>query len=139
MFRRVFKPRMRKHIDAVRKRTKARIWFHSCGSACFAIPDLIDLGIEILNPIQVAAKHMDPVRLKREFGKHLCFWGGVDTQRVLPFGSPAEVAAEVKQRIGELGPGGGYVLSSVHNIEADVPGINLLAMCRTAMGLPVDA
>jgi uroporphyrinogen decarboxylase len=78
---------------------------------------------------------MDPVRLKREFGKNLCFWGGVDTQRVLPFGSPAEVEAEVRRRIAELGPGGGYVLASVHNIEADVPGINLWTMCQTAQAV----
>jgi uroporphyrinogen decarboxylase len=132
MFRSVFKPRMRRYLDAVRRRTKARIWFHSCGSAYFAIPDLIDLGVEILNPVQVAAKHMDPVRLKREFGQNLCFWGAVDTQRVLPFGTPEEVAAEVRQRIAELGPGGGYVLASVHNIEADVPAINLWTMCEAA-------
>jgi uroporphyrinogen decarboxylase len=132
MFRRIFKPRMRRYLDAVRRRTKARVWFHSCGSAYFAIPDLLDLGIEILNPIQVAAKHMDPVRLKREFGRNLSFWGGVDTQRVLPFGTPGEVAAEVRQRIAELGTGGGYVLASVHNIEADVPAENLLTMCQTA-------
>jgi uroporphyrinogen decarboxylase len=79
---------------------------------------------------------MYPIRLNREFGKNLCFWGGVDTQRVLPFGTPEEVAAEVRRRIGELGRGGGYVLASVHNIEADVPGINLLTMCQTAASLP---
>lgn len=132
MFRRIFKPRMRRYLDAVRSRTKAKIWFHSCGSAWFAIPDLIDLGIEILNPVQVAAKHMDPSRLKREFGENLSFWGAIDTQQVLPFGTPEDVAAEVRQRIGQLAPGGGYVLASVHNIEADVPARNLWTMCETA-------
>ncbi len=123
---------MRRLVDAVKSRTRARIWFHSCGSCYFAIPDLLDIGIEILNPVQVSARHMDPVRLKREFGKNLCFWGGVDTQRVLPFGTPEEVAVEVRKRIADLGPQGGYVLASVHNLEADVPGMNVWTMCATA-------
>jgi uroporphyrinogen decarboxylase len=116
----------------VRARTKARIWFHSCGSCYFALRDLIDIGVEILNPVQVMAKHMDPVRLKKEFGANLSFWGGVDTQSVLPFGSVEDVEREVRTRIAQLGPGGGYVLASVHNIEADVPGANAVAMCRAA-------
>jgi uroporphyrinogen decarboxylase len=132
MFRKLIKPRMQRLVDAVRARTKAKIWFHSCGSAWFAIPDLIDIGIDVLNPIQVAARHMEPAKLKREFGKHLSFWGAIDTQGVLPFGTPEEVAREVRLRIRELGRGGGYVLASVHNIEADVPGANILAMCQTA-------
>ncbi len=132
MFRRVVKPRMRKLLDVVRTRTHAKVWFHSCGSAYFAISDLLDLGIDILNPVQVTARHMDPGRLKREFGSRLSFWGAVDTQRVLPFGRPDEVEAEVRLRISELAPGGGCVCASVHNIEADVPGINLGTMCQTA-------
>lgn len=128
MFRRLLKPRMRRYIDFVRSKTKAKLWFHSCGSVYFAIRDLLDLGIEILNPIQVAAKHMDPSRLKREFGDNLCFWGGVDTQHVLPRGTPEDVRAEVARRIAEMGEGGGYVLASVHNLEADVPGANIWAM-----------
>lgn len=130
MFRRIFKPRMRKLIDVVRSRTRAKIWFHSCGSAYYAIPDLIDLGIDILNPVQVTARHMDPARLKSEFGAHLSFWGAVDTQRVLPFGTPTDVEAEVRLRISQLARGGGYICASVHNIEADVPGANLWALSR---------
>jgi uroporphyrinogen decarboxylase len=133
MFRRVLKPRMRSYLDAVRRRTKAKIWFHSCGSVYYVIPDLIDLGIDILNPVQVAARDMEPARLKREFGKHLCFWGGIDTQHTLPHGTPREVEEEVSKRLEELNVGGGYVLASVHNIEADVPGENVWAMFQAAL------
>jgi uroporphyrinogen decarboxylase len=132
MFRRFIKPRVKKLIEAIQTRTKAKIWFHSCGSAYYAIPDLIELGIDVLNPVQVMARDMDPARLKREFGRNLSFWGAIDTQRVLPFGTPDEVIAEVKQRLRELAPGGGYVLASVHNIEADVPGENVWAMFQAA-------
>jgi uroporphyrinogen decarboxylase len=132
MFRRLIKPRMQKLIEAIRAHTQARIWFHSCGSVYYALRDLIEIGVEILNPVQVAAEDMDPGRLKREYGRHLSFWGAVDTQGVLPFGTPEEVIAEVKQRLWELGQGGGYVLTSVHDIEADVPGENVLAMFKGA-------
>jgi uroporphyrinogen decarboxylase len=132
LFREAIKPRMRKLIEAIRSRTQAKIWFHSCGSVYFAIPDLIELGIDVLNPVQVRAVGMDTARLKREFGQHLAFWGGIDTQHVLPFGTPEDVRREVRQRIQDLAPGGGYVLASVHNIEADVPGENIWAMVQAA-------
>lgn len=96
------------------------------------IPDLIDLGIDILNPVQVRARDMDPARLKREFGKHLCFWGAIDTQQVLPHGTPHDVEKEVSKRLEELGAGGGYVLASVHNIEANVSGENVWTMFQAA-------
>jgi uroporphyrinogen decarboxylase len=130
LFREAVKPRMRKLIEAIRSKTRAKLWFHSCGSVYFAIPDLIELGIDILNPVQVRAADMDTARLKREFGQHLAFWGGIDTQHVLPFGTPEDVRREVRQRIQDLAPGGGYVLASVHNIEADVPGENIWAMAQ---------
>jgi uroporphyrinogen decarboxylase len=132
MFRRLIKPRMKQLVDLVRSKTQAKIWFHSCGAAYYAIPDLIDIGIDILNPVQVAAKDMDTARLKREFGTHLSFWGAIDTQAVLPFGTPQDVEAEVRHRLRDLAPGGGYILASVHNIEADVPGANLWAMVQAA-------
>ena len=132
LFRDAIKPRMRRLIEAIRSRTQAKLWFHSCGSVVFAIPDLIDLGVDVLNPVQVRAADMDTARLKREFGKNIAFWGGIDTQHVLPFGTPEDVRNEVRRRIGDLAPGGGYVLSSVHNIEADVPGENIWAMYQAA-------
>ena len=90
------------------------------------------LGVEVINPVQVSVEDMDPERLKREFGRDLSFWGGVDTQRVLPYGRPEDVTAEVRRRIGDLGRGGGYVLASVHNIQAQVPPENIVAMYDTA-------
>lgn len=126
------KPWHRKIFGFIRARTKAKILYHSCGSVYSLIPDLIDLGIDALNPIQVSAKDMDTARLKREFGKHLTFWGGVDTQQVLPRGTPDDVRAEVRRRIRDLAPGGGYVLNSVHNIQREVPPENVCAMFEAA-------
>jgi uroporphyrinogen decarboxylase len=88
--------------------------------------------VDILNPVQVAAKDMDTARLKREFGNNIAFWGAIDTQNVLPFGSTQDVEIEVKTRLRDLAPGGGYVLASVHNIEADVSGANVWAMAQAA-------
>jgi uroporphyrinogen decarboxylase len=95
------------------------------------IPDLIEMGVDALNPVQVSAKGMDSKTLKREFGKDICFWGAIDTQRVLPFGTPDDVKAEVERRIDDLGPGGGYVLCAVHNIQADVSPENICTMYDT--------
>jgi uroporphyrinogen decarboxylase len=96
------------------------------------IPDFIEVGFDALNPVQVTAKDMDPTRLKREFGKDIAFWGAIDTHRVLPRGTPGEVRDEVRQRIAELGPGGGYVVGAVHNVQAEVPPENVLAMIEAA-------
>jgi len=126
LFRGIFKPRMARLIQFLRERSRARIAFHSCGSVYALIPDFIDVGVEILNPVQVSAAHMDTARLRREFGHRLAFWGAVDSQQVLPRGTPAEVRAEVARRIRDLGPG--YIPYSVHNIQAEVPPENVLAM-----------
>jgi uroporphyrinogen decarboxylase len=97
------------------------------------IPDFIEIGIDALNPVQVSAARMDTAALKREFGRDLTFWGGVDTQQVLPWGSPAEVRAEVQRRIADLAAGGGYVLCAVHNIQPEVPPENIAAMYEAAL------
>ena len=97
--------------------------------------DFIELGVQVLNPIQVSAAQMDPARLKREFGKDLCFWGGVDTRNVMPRGSCREVREEVGRRIRELGPGGGYILAAVHNIQVEVPPANVVALFRAGREL----
>ena len=89
--------------------------------------------MDILNPLQVGAKNMDPKKLKQEFGDRLCFWGGVDTQHTLPFGTSEEVKDEVKRRIEELGYQGGYILSSVHNIQNDVSPQNICTMFDTVL------
>jgi len=105
------------------------IFFHSCGSIRPLLPDFIEIGVEILNPVHIRAAGMEPVALKRDFGKALSFWGGgVDTQGVLPYGSPNDVLDEVRRNIDALAPGGGFVFNQVHNIQADVPVENLLAM-----------
>lgn len=131
-YRRMIKPRQRRLVETLRRYTSAKLFYHSCGSVVAFIPDLIDLGIQALNPVQVSAVGMDPAVLKREFGRDMAFWGGVDTQRVLPFGTPAEVAAEVKRRFAELGPGGGWVCAAVHNIQPGVPPENICALFDTA-------
>jgi uroporphyrinogen decarboxylase len=134
LFRKMIKPKERRLVEAIKKKTDAKIFFHGCGATFDLIPDLIDLGFDILNPVQVSARGMDTKRLKEEFGKDIVFWGGgVDTQHVLPFGSPAEVVAEVKRRIDDLAPGGGFVFAAVHNIQALVPPENIVAAFETAL------
>jgi len=106
-----------------------RLFFHSCGNVRPLIPDFIDLGVDILNPVHVRAAGMEPAALKRDFGADLVFWGGgVDTQGVLPSGTPQEVKDDVWRNIEALAPGGGYVMSTVHNVQPDVPPANLIAM-----------
>jgi len=117
----------------VKERTDAYVFFHTCGSVYRFIPDLIEVGVDALNPVQVSAAEMDTRRLKDEFGDRLSFWGAVDTQQVLPFGTPEDVREEVRQRIGDLGTNGGYVLGAVHNIQAEVPAENIVAMYEEAV------
>lgn len=124
------KPRLRQLFAAIKEAAPhAKILLHSDGAIVPILPDLIEIGVDILNPVQVSAKGMgDTGFLKREFGKELVFWGAVDTQSTLPLGTPQDVRDEVQHRIQDLAPGGGYVLASVHNIQADVPPENILAM-----------
>jgi uroporphyrinogen decarboxylase len=139
-FRRIYKPRMRRLVDFIKQRTKARVFLHSCGSIYQMIPDLIEVGIEVLNPVQVNAAEMDSARLKREFGKDLTFWGGGCDPVVLQTGTPTEVRDDVKRRIHDLAPGGGFVFGSVHNIQANVPPANIVAMFEAAQefgGYPI--
>jgi len=131
-YRDLIKPRHKRMIQALKARCGARVWYHSCGSVRPLIEDLIDAGIDCLNPVQVSARNMDPLQLKKEFGNRLPFWGGIDTHRVLPFGTPDEVRREVRRMIDCLGKGGGYVLASVHNVQAEVPPENIAAMFEEA-------
>ncbi|HVN81220.1 MAG TPA: uroporphyrinogen decarboxylase family protein [Terriglobia bacterium] len=131
-FRRIYKPRLSRLVECVRKQTKAYIYLHSCGSIYGFIPDLIECGVQILNPVQVNAEDMDSARLKREFGKDLTFWGGGCDPVVLQNGSPQDVVAEVKRRIHDLAPGGGFVFGSVHNLQAKVPPENIVALFDAA-------
>ena len=130
VWRQVFKPRVRQLIAGIKADAPdAALFFHSCGAVRDILPDLIEVGVDILNPVQVAASGMDSAGLKRDFGDDLVFWGGgVDTQHVLPTGTPAQVADEVRRRVDDFAPGGGFVFNAVHNIQADVPAANILAM-----------
>ncbi len=134
MFRRFFKPRYRKIIEHIRRLSPHIIVFlHSCGSIYDYIPDLIEVGFQVLNPVQIGARNMEPERLKREFGRDVTFWGGgCDTQHVLSRGTPAEVRDHVRRNIDILAPGGGFVFNQVHNILAEVPPENIIAMYEAA-------
>jgi uroporphyrinogen decarboxylase len=134
MYRRMIKPRHARIIAAVRERTRAKVFFHTDGAVAEFIPDLIEMGVDILNPVQVSAAGMeDTAALKRRYGKNLVFWGAAcHSQRVLPFGSVEEVRGEARRRIADLAPGGGFVFAPVHNIQDDVPGENTLALFQTA-------
>ena len=134
IYRKVIKPKQQRLVEAIRRKTKAKLFFHGCGAVSELIPDLIDLGFDIVNPVQVSAAGMDTKRLKKEFGDDIVFWGGgVDTQHVLPFGKPAEVRDEVKRRIDDLAPGGGFIFSAVHNVQAFVPPENIVTAFETAL------
>jgi len=132
LYRKLVKPFHSKLWSFITNQTEAYLFFHSCGSVYPLIPDFIELGVDILNPVQVSAADMSTLRLKKEFGEKLAFWGAIDTQKILPNGSPEEVELEVKKRIEDLAPGGGYVLCAVHNIQADVGPENILTMYSSA-------
>jgi len=131
LYRAVIKPCHKRMAEVVKSFGKPLL-YHTCGSVYALIPDLIEAGVDILNPIQVSAAHMDTRRLKSEFGGELAFWGAIDNQGLLPRGTPGEVRAEVRRRIRDLAPGGGYVLAAAHNIQADVPPENVIAMFEEA-------
>jgi uroporphyrinogen decarboxylase len=135
MYRELILPRHRQLFSFVKQKMSGsvRVMLHSDGSLYDIIPDLIEAGVDILNPIQVSAAKMDTKSLKREFGKDLVFWGaGADSQGVLGSGSADQVEEEVKRRIDDLAPGGGFVFSTIHNIQPEVPPANIVAMYETA-------
>ncbi len=132
MFREFIAPCFAERIAFTRRFTDAYYWHHTCGSVHALLPDLIDVGIDILNPVQPGATGMEPERLKADYGDRIVFHGGFDTQQVLPFGTPEEVEAEVARLMAAMKPGGGYIFSAAHNIQADVPPENALAMFRAA-------
>lgn len=131
-YRDLYQPFHKEVNNWIHKNTEWKSFIHSCGSVYKLLPDFVEAGFDILNPVQCSAAEMDPKSLKSNFGDSLTFWGGgVDTQKTLPFGTPDEVAAEVKSRIDTFGPGGGFVFNTVHNIQARVPTENLTAMIDT--------
>jgi uroporphyrinogen-III decarboxylase len=130
-YRELFKPFHKQVNDRIHKLTNWKTFIHSCGAVYKLIPDLIEAGFDVLNPVQCSAEGMDPKQLKKEFGRQLVFWGGgVDTQSTLPFGKPEEVYRQVRERIDIFNQDGGFVFNSVHNVQSNVPVENLLAMFR---------
>ena len=128
-FRSLYLPYYRRINDWIHDRTPWKTFKHSCGAGASLIPSFIEAGFDILNPVQCSATGMDPLRLKKEFGTDLVFWGGgVDTQKTLAFGTPAEVREEVLRRCEIFGKGGGFVFNAVHNLQANTPAANVAAM-----------
>ncbi|MCX6079675.1 MAG: hypothetical protein NTW32_09110 [Chloroflexi bacterium] len=131
-YRQTIKPYHQEIFNCIHQNSPAKAFLHTCGAVVKMLPDLIDAGVEILNPVQVSAKGMDTAILKQDFGSQLTFWGAIDTQWVLPHGTQEDVKADVHHRIQDLGPGGGYVVAPVHNVQADVPAENVIAMYQAA-------
>lgn len=132
LYKELIKPIQAKLFDFVHKSTKAKLMFHTCGTILPFIEDLIEIGVEIINPVQVAASGMDTNLLKEKYGDRISFWGAIDTQRVLPFGNVEDVKKEVERRITDLGKNGGYILGAVHNIQPKVKPENIIAMFNHA-------
>lgn len=132
-YRRVVKPRHTKQYRFIREHSDVHVFLHACGSCYEIMGDLVDEGVEALNPVQTSAAGMDPRRLKAEFGKDLTFWGGgCDTQSVIPNATPDEIDRHVKERIEIFAPGGGFVFNQIHNVQANVPPANVVAMYDAA-------
>jgi uroporphyrinogen decarboxylase len=132
MFREFFAPRLSRLVDLAHSHG-AKLLFHSCGAIRPLVEDIIEIGVDILDPLQAAAKGMEPEALKADFGDRLCLHGGICTQHLLPEGSPEDVRSEVRRRIGILGDGGGYILAPCHVVQTDVPTENVLAMVDEAV------
>ena len=131
-YRKLYQPFHRRVNEWVHRHTTWKTFIHSCGSVWALLPDIVDAGFDILNPVQCSAADMDPQMLKDRFGDRITFWGGgVDTQKTLPFGTPDEVRREVRERIEIFGRGGGFVFNTVHNVQANTPAENLVALYET--------
>ncbi len=127
MWKRYFAPHLRRFIELPHE-FGLKVMHHTCGAVAEIIPDFIDMGLDILNPIQPRCVGMDPAELKRRFGRRICFHGSIDIQKTVPFGSVDDVRAEVRDRMAALAPGGGFIICTAHNIQADAPLENILAL-----------
>ncbi len=134
MFRDLVMPYYKRGLDWIHANTQMKVFMHNDGAIFDFLPTLIEMGVDILNPVQTTAKGMDPQKLKAAFGSQITFWGGsCDCQGALAFGTPDDVAAEVQRHVSILAPGGGFVFASVHNIQAQVPPENVIALFDTAL------
>jgi uroporphyrinogen decarboxylase len=131
-YRALLKPIYKRYFDFIKSKTEAKIFYHSCGNVVDLMDDLVDIGVDIINPVQVSAMG-DTAALKARFGDKVVFWGGIDTQHALPHGTIKDVKAEVRRRIRDLAPRGGYVLGAVHNIQPDVSPENIVAMAEATL------
>lgn len=132
VFRRLYKPYYKRINDWIHKQTEWKTFYHTCGAIYELLDDFVEMGVDIINPVQCSAAGMDAEKLKAEYGDKLVFWGGgVDTQRTLPFGTPEEIRKEVRRRLEIFSPGGGFVFATIHNTVANVPAENLVEMFRT--------
>ncbi|MBN2592781.1 MAG: hypothetical protein JXA81_04675 [Sedimentisphaerales bacterium] len=132
-YRKVVKPRQKRLVQHIKSLTKAKIWYHTCGACYKYIPELIDNGIDILNPVQIGLPNMEPTKLKDMFGSRISLWGGgIDAQHILPFAGPGEIREHVRRNIEIFRTGGGYVFNNVHNIQAGVPPENIVALFDAA-------
>jgi uroporphyrinogen decarboxylase len=136
-YARYIKPRHERVIQSAKALTNGLSLFHCCGSAYHFLDHLLDIGVNALNPVQVTAKNMEPERLKSEFGDRMAFWGGFNTQQILPYGTAAEVTSEAHRLIDIFAKGGGYVLNAVHNIQSEVPPENIVAMFQAGLDHPL--
>jgi len=128
----MIKPYHRELFKFIKENTDAKLMYHCCGDVTMLIEDFIEIGVDILNPVQVSAANMDTKILKEKYGGKIIFWGSVDSQYIVPNGTTDEVRTEVRKRIDDLAAGGGFVLSATHNIQSDVPPENVLAMIDEA-------
>jgi uroporphyrinogen decarboxylase len=134
MYRRFIKPCHKRIYDFIHSKTNAKVFMHSCGSIISIIPDLIEVGVDILNPLQYGAKDMSLVELKKQFGKDLCFWGGgIETQQILPQASHAEIESEIRRNLEIMAPGGGYVFAMTHNLQPDISPDRIVKAYETAI------
>lgn len=139
LFRDLWKPFYRRMNDWVHAHARWKTFYHSCGSIAALLDDFIEMGVDILNPVQCSAAGMDATALKAKYGDRLVFWGGgVDTQRTLPFGTPDQVRREVRERVQVFGRGGGFVFNTIHNIQAQTPVENIVAMFEEVLGRRVQ-
>jgi uroporphyrinogen decarboxylase len=130
IYRELIQPVYKEYYNFIKSKTDAKIFYHSCGNVVDLLDLFIENGVDILNPVQVAAFRIDTKELKARFGDKITFWGAIDTQKVLPYGTVKDVENEVKKRIKDLGPNGGLVVASVHAIQPDVPPQNIVAMAE---------
>ena len=132
LYKKFIKPCHRRIFQTIKEHTAAKLCVHTCGSVYAFLDDYVDLGVDVLNPVQISARDMDPQRLKKKYGSVLSFHGGIDTQNFLSRATPFQVREEVRRMVEILGPGGGYLFTSCHSIQPDVPPENIVALFSAA-------